>query len=57
MYLLYSERVELARLYKKWTEKLNSADCPENVITFLFANDLLNIENVKAFLEKGGEQG
>lgn len=56
MYLLYSERVALARLYKKWAEEANTADCPENVITFLFANDLLNVEEVKAFLKKGGKE-
>lgn len=54
MYLLYSKRVALARLYKKWAEEANAADCPENVITFLFANDLLNVEKVNAFLKKGG---
>lgn len=57
MYLLYSKRVALARLYKKWAEEANAADRPENVITFLFANDLLNVEKVNAFLKKGGEQG
>lgn len=56
-YLLFSKRKALAECYeKRRDENHRMANCPVNVITFLYGNDLLNVENVKAFLEKGGEQ-
>ena len=56
-YLLFSKRKALAECYEKWIdENPRIASCPETVIAFLYGNDLLNVENVKAFLEKGGEQ-
>ena len=56
-YLLFSKRKALAECYEKWIDKNPQiASCPENVIAFLYANDLLNVEKTKEFLEKGGEQ-
>lgn len=50
--LLYSERMQIATLYRKWLEDLRVADCPENLITFLYSNGLLDVKSVVEFVQK-----
>ena len=56
-HLLYSKRKRLAESFERWrAENPGVANCPENVITFLHGNDLLDIKAVNEFLKKGGEE-
>lgn len=50
--LVFSQRKDLAEAYKEWCLSNVVADCPLNVITFLQANGLLNVEKAKEFIQK-----
>lgn len=50
--LLYSERMRIATLYRKWLEDFLVTDCPENLIAFLYSNGLLDVKSVVEFVQK-----
>lgn len=50
--LLYSERRSIATLYRRWLEDRRVADCPENLIAFLYSNGLLDVKSVVKFVQK-----
>lgn len=53
-YFLFSKRMALAKFYEKWAKENSAKDCPENVIAFLHAHNLINVENALEFIKKGG---
>lgn len=52
MMLFFGQRKVLAEAYKKWIKENDIIDCPESVIAFLTAEDLMNVENVVRFVER-----
>lgn len=55
MLLLFSQRKKLARLFEEWRSESNdgvvAANCPENVVAFLFIKGLLNEEKTIEYLK------
>ena len=52
----FNQRKELEEKYYKWIKENNAKDCVFNVITFLVAKDLLDVEKVELFLEGGSNE-
>lgn len=51
-HILFSKRKALENKYKEWIKENNILDTRFNLITFLEASDLLDVEKVEKFLEK-----
>ena len=52
--LWFTDRKKLNDEYKKWAKQNSAADSSFNVITFLEAKKLLNVQKVKKYLKKQG---
>lgn len=48
--LLFDKRHKLGKEFEKWAKENNVLNCPESVITWLYSNDLLNIQQVSKHL-------
>ena len=55
-FILYSEREKLAKIYNSWVEKNGVWDCPASFVSFLFANELLNVEKALDFIKREDEK-
>lgn len=50
--LFFSKRQQLAEMYEKWAKENNVKDCAMSVISFLYANGLLDDEKSMQFLKR-----
>lgn len=53
--LVFSERRKLEILFKKWAKENGIANCPANVLVWLWSKGALNIPKAKMILEEESE--
>lgn len=55
--MFFLERIALADQFRAWAAETNALECPENVIAFLSAKDLINEEKATKLIRKGAKNG
>lgn len=51
-FLVFSQRIALAKLFELWANENGAAKTCENMATFLFANRLLRVDEARRFIAK-----
>ena len=49
--MMFANRKLIAKQYRKWLQKINAIDCPENLIAFLCENNLMDLDATNKYLE------
>ena len=56
MLFLYNKRHKLAKMFEKWCKENNADDKDHtNMISWLYMNNLLNIEEIEKFIKDKSE--
>lgn len=51
-FLVFSQRIELAKLFDLWASENGAAKTCDNMVTFLFAKGLLRVDEAKRLIAK-----